>query len=333
MTKHTTSLPLLQKKYEELTTSYNASSKKKDVDLSSLTSQVTSLHSSLSDTRSDLSDSTSLQHITSSALVTLTSVSKRLIDTEYSRITKDELSLVKFDSHTGQLRILRLEKQLLDRLNQVSALVLFATEKEEELLLSDDIIKDLESELEWRKANESNRLEEEIEARLREKEWRRRCRAYEREIGSMKSDLDQTETELTLANDWEEIFRHESDLELDYLQSQIEELEQELDLVESEYTLATEEEIPRLLSSINQLTLSSEKERETLYRTERSLRELMEREREERERREGEIEELTRRLGERERESERERGERKRILGLLGTTRSSECGLREELEE
>lgn len=321
LTKHTTLIPLLQKKVEELNTSHSTSSKRKDSELVSLQSSLATTSANLEEVEYQLAVSSQESSLRKVLIADLQSSTTSLLSTQYSKITPIEFTSLQKSHHVAQLRILRLERQLSDRLAQVTALATFANDTESQLSLSLSEMESLRSECYWRANEEKKRREEDLEAKGREKEWRRRTRATERDVLSLKDELREAKEA-----------RWDQEVQTITLRNELQELESEFEVIEGELEIATESEIPRLEEEITSLSSTIGSTKEVLHRTERSLRDLSTSSRENENRMEGEIEELSRRLGEKERECLKSAEEKKRLIGLLGGARSAEEGLREELE-
>lgn len=332
--KHSASLPLLQKKLEELSKSHSDSRARKDVEISNLNSELVKLKESISTKDDELKvarEGEEEARIRLEAMKDVENAFRRILQ-ELKEKEEKANTLLTDKLSESETVILKLQRRLGDKDAILQALTGYTAALEEELDLLKNDLSEREGDLNWSLGE--LRWERE-EGKRSDKEWRQRARSDGREIVWLREDV-AFEVEVgRVERDCEKAaFTSEEEKKVDAM-TEADRLNKELEIVEGELDLAINEEIPRLeaerdedevridaleetVADKNEIITNMEVEKEELRDAVQKMK--------------GELEEISLRLGEREKEVEKERLEKKRLVSLLGQSRAAEAGLKEELE-
>ncbi|KAM0791572.1 hypothetical protein ACM66B_006018 [Microbotryomycetes sp. NB124-2] len=331
LSKHQALLPKLQSQLDMLTSSHSDSRKRKESEIVELKALVAVRNSELEEAAADAQQWQDRARI------------ERQARTEAAKMAGDEVERLRVlvnDIRVGELvslkyKCARLERQLGDRIAQVDALADYVALIEQESEFAKEQLETAEADRDWA----MDMWRQEREDRLGEKEWRQRARSDQREMLGLRDEVRILETIRATERDIDATTRMSEAAKIDSLERQRQMLERELEVAEGELDLATNDEIPRLegeLAVVRQdaaeLRDRASELHEALEVAENDIKELQTRAADELERHEGEMEEQRRRLADKDKEVERERAEKKRVAGLLGQSRASQDGLREELD-
>ncbi|KAK4047143.1 hypothetical protein OIV83_005595 [Microbotryomycetes sp. JL201] len=331
LAKHQALLPKLQSQLELLSSSHTDSRKRKESEIVELRALVSARDAELQEAAEDAQlwqDRASIE---------------RRARTDAAKMAGDEIERLRIlvnDIRMGELVGLkykgaRLERQLADRIAQVDALADYVAAVEQESEYFRQQLEMAEADRDWA----MDMWRQEREDRVGEKEWRQRARSDQREMLGLRDEVKILETIRATERDIDATTRVSEAAKIELLERQRHMLERELEVAEGELDLATNDEIPRLESELETVKQDAAELRdraselhEALEVAENDIKELQTRAAEELERHEGEMEEQRRRLADKDKEVERERAEKKRVAGLLGQSRASQDGLREELD-
>ncbi|GAA6039480.1 hypothetical protein JCM8097_009572 [Rhodosporidiobolus ruineniae] len=326
--KHQSALPLLQTKLTDLQTSNEASRARKDADIAALTSKLAAAEDVL--------------HTRAAELVQLR---KELVREKQGRAevvdaaatalrqARDEVRSVRVvELQAEKLRGIKLARQVEDQKSVVESLVDYSAGLEYRVGVLEAELR--EQEEDRRKVFASWRSDRELlvgPARC-EKEWRQRARADGRDVEGLRDEV----------AGWNEVWEVEREgvrlgetVEKEARRRWREEkkvMKRDYEVVEGELDLAVNDEIPRLESLLHTTQTSLTSAESSLAALQTDIADLQQRLVDETERLEGELEEQRRIADDRTKEAERERVEKRRVVGLLAQTRSSEVALKSEVD-
>ncbi|KAK4048257.1 hypothetical protein OIO90_005876 [Microbotryomycetes sp. JL221] len=331
LTKHQTLLPKLQQQLEQLSSSHSDSHKRKDALIVELKSKLNTKDQELLEANDNVERWQQMAKLERQARKDVVKLASDEIERLRHLVDEIRLTQVVELKH----KCVRMERQLGDRNAQVEELAGYASivEQESDMLRAE--LTTLEQERDWA----MTMWQQERDDRQSEKEWRQRARSDQREMLGLRDQVKMLESIRETEREIDATTRTMEQDKVDTLSSKCTMLERELEVAEGELDLATNEEIPRLedeLATVKQdgteLRDRAAELHEALETAENDIKELQARAAEELERHEGEMEEQRRLLADKDKEIEKERAEKRRVAGLLGQSRASQDGLREELD-
>ena len=356
LSRHLATLPAAQKKQDELTKSAADSIKRKEAEILGMKKEIAQLKKSLEGTRES---SESILARAEKAETSLEELRERLGEQElyieahqatlsatvaeassflaaHAKITPLALDALQLDFHTSQLRILRLERQLVTSQAQSEALGKFSADLDEECQFLRESFFDVSDDL--------DRLllerRDEREDKRSEKEWRQRTRSDARETAALKEEVEVLSAFIRQERAFEGVMKEETRVRDEEIAEERRKIRSELEIVEGELDVALNQTVPtleaRMAESTTELAvalLDVGNLESLLAEAETSLAELENSAGEALESAQAENEELRRKWLEREKECEKLRAEKTKIASLLGLSRSAEKSLLEEVEQ
>ncbi|GAA6060097.1 hypothetical protein JCM10212_003505 [Sporobolomyces blumeae] len=334
LTKHQTSLPLLQAKMTSLQTSHEASRQRKETEIATLREKQEEVEQKLrdkSDACHELEEDLERERYARRQLV---ETSKAVVEDYETRLRSARV----VELQQERYRSTRLERQLADRTAQVEALVEYSQQLEDHNHVLSRQVSDLERDAQdildrWRQDRELLLDDRD------EKEWRQRARSDQREIVGLGEEVEHAReverVRIQVESAVEDVWR----LRKREWKDEKAAMKREYEVVEGELDLAVNEEIPRLerlLSTANDniasLESRLEEELSLVASLEADVQTLEARLSEDHERFEGELEEQKRVVKAKEGELEKERVDKRRVVGLLVQSRAAETALREQID-